>query len=116
MGGNMNNYYLVYHTVLSVSDCIKSISRTPWEFECKWGTALWYECERISGTQLLVTFTGGQFRKAVHTQYLMEFGIDGGETVITVRFYRESLGLPPMTPPGDIDRFMKQRINAIKVG
>ena len=111
----MNNYYLVYHTPLSASDCIRSISRMPWEFECKWGTALWYECERLSCTQLLVTFKGGQFRKSVRTQYLMEFVVEGQETIITVRFYKESFGLPPMTPPDDIDRFMKQKINAIQM-
>lgn len=111
----MENYNLMYRTKLSVNDCISSMSRTPWEYECKWGTPLWYECEKISDTQLLVIFKGGQFRKAVRTQYLMEFSGEDGETVITVRFYKESLGLPPMTPPDDIDRFMKQKIQAIQM-
>lgn len=108
----METSYLVYRSVLSVSDCIRSITRTPWEYDCKWGTPLWYECEELSDGHLLVIFKGGQFRKAVRTQYVMDFSAGDGGTVITLRFFKESLGLPPMTPPDDIDRFMKQKTQA----
>ena len=65
-------------------------------------------------TQVLITFTGGQFRKMMRTQYLMEFLSQENHTLIVLRFQKELFGLPPMTPSSDIDLCMKQKLNAVR--
>ena len=103
-----------YESAYSINECILQITKEPQNYDCKWGTELWYEAKRISDRRVLITFTGGQFRKRVHTQYLMDFQPQENYTLIILRFQNELLDLPPMTPPSDIDLCMKQRLNAIR--
>lgn len=103
-----------YITELPVTDCMALISQRPFEYECQLGMPLWYDCRALSDTQLLVTFKGGKFRKFMRTQYMVDFRVEGGMTVVTMRFYKEMLGLPPITSLDDIDLFMKQKIQAVR--
>lgn len=105
---------LYYDSPNNLYECIIQITKEPQQYDCKWGTALWYKTNRISDTQVLITFTGGQFRKMMQTQYLMEFLPQEHHTLIVLRFQKEMLGLPPMTPPSDIDLCMKQKLNAVR--
>lgn len=107
-------YTLYYESPNNLYECIIQITKEPQQYDCKWGTALWYKTNRISDTQVLITFTGGQFRKMMQTQYLMEFLPQEHHTLIVLRFQKELLGLPPMTPPSDIDLCMKQKLNAVR--
>ena len=103
----------VYHSQLALNDCIKRITSLPWEFEDVWtSSSLWYKCQTISPTQLLITFTGGEFRRSRRTKYVMVFSKKEQTTVIEVRFQKEFLGLPPMTSVDEIDAFMTQKIMA----
>lgn len=112
---NHNIFDYCYHTNLSVSECIRRINNLPWEYECDLGTPLWYKCENISQNSILITFTGGQFRKIKKTQYILEFATKNTFTVVSARFNHELFGMSPMTLVTDIDLFMKQRIDAIRV-
>ncbi len=105
---------LCYISPHNVYECIILITKEPQQYECKWGTALWYKANKISDTQVRITFTGGQFRKMMRTQYLMEFHPQERNTRIVLRFQKELLGLPPMTPPSDIDLCMNQKLNAVR--
>lgn len=105
---------LYYESPNNLHECIIQITKEPQQYECEWGTALWYKTNRVSDTQVLIIFTGGQFRKMMRTQYLMEFLPKECHTLIVLRFQKELLGLPPMTPPSDIDLCMKQKLNAIR--
>ncbi len=105
---------LYYESAYSIHECILQITKEPHQYECKWGTELWYKAEKISDTQVLITFTGGQFRKMMHTQYLMEFLPQEQHTLVVLRFQKEMFGLPPMTLPSDIDLCMKQKLNAVR--
>lgn len=107
---------LYYKSNYNVYECIMRITNEPQQYECKWGTSLWYQADRISDTQALITFTGGQFRKGARTQYLMEFLPQEHHTLIVLRFQKELFGLPPMTHPFDIDLCMKQKLNAVRQG
>ena len=105
---------LVYITGKSIDDCMKAIACAPWTYQCKWGTEMWYECNKLSDAQMLVTFKGGQFRRARRTQYLLTFTANA-ETTVTLKFHREMFGLcVPMTPTEDIDCFMKEKIGAVR--
>jgi len=105
---------MLYESPYNIHECIIHITKEPQQYECKWGTPLWYKANRISDTQVLITFTGGQFRKMMRTQYLMEFLPQEFHTLIVLRFQKELFGLPPMTPPSDIDLCMKQKLNAVR--
>ena len=109
------NEPLSYESSYNLHECIMKITEEPQQYECKWGTALWYKAERISDTKVLITFTGGQFRKMMRTQYIMEFIPREQHTQIVLHFKKEMLGLPPMTNPLDIDLCMKQKINAVRI-
>lgn len=111
----MRDYNLRYQTELPAFECIHRISHLPWKYRDEWGTDLWYKCEVISDTRLLVIFTGGQFRKAKRTQFFLDFVVERGNTLVIMSFYKEMFGLPPMTPLGDIDRFMNQKISAVRL-
>lgn len=108
------NQPLYYESTYNLHECIIQITKEPQQYDCKWGTTLWYKAERFSDTQVLITFTGGQFRKMMRTQYLMEFHPQESHTLIVLHFQKELLGLPPMTPPSDIDLCMKQKLNAVR--
>ena len=110
MPGNV----LEYHTSLTAAECVQQIMQLPWEYDCKWGTPLWYEAIYISDSQLQITFKGGQFRKAVRTQYLVDFVQQKNTTKIIMRFETDLFALPAMTPPADIDLFMGQKVNAVR--
>lgn len=101
---------LCYQSPYTLSECINQITKEPHQYECKWGTPLWYKVHKISDTQLLITFTGGQFRKMMRTEYLMELSKQDNCTQIVLCFQNEMLGLPPMTSPSDIDLFMNQKL------
>ena len=110
----MVDQVLHYESRYSVEECIAQIIQEPQQYCCEWGTDLWYKAEKISNTQVWITFTGGQFRRMKLTQYLMEFISQEDHTTIVMRFQKELFGLPPMTPPVDIDRCMEQKINATR--
>ena len=105
---------LYYESTYNLYECIVQITKEPQQYNCKWGTVLSYKAEKISDTQIFITFTGGQFRRTVRTQYLMELHPQEYHTLIALHFQKELFGLPPMTHPSDIDRCMKQRLNAIR--
>ena len=105
---------LCYESTYTLQECIRQITKEPQQYTCNWGTPLRYRAQKISQTQVLITFTGGQFRKLMRTQYLMELLPQEKHTQITLRFQKELFGLPPMTHPSDIDRCMEQKINAVR--
>ena len=108
------NQTLYYESPHHVDICMNQITKEPQQYECNWGTTLRYKSNRISDTQVLITFMGGQFRKMMRTQYLMEFFPKEHSTQIVLHFQKELLGLPPMTPPSDIDLCMKQKLDAVR--
>ena len=108
------DHTLVYESPNNVYECIIQITKEPQQYECKWGTELWYKAERISDTQVLIIFIGGQFRKMMRTQYLMEFIPQEHRTLVVLHFQKELFGMPPMTPPSDIDLCMMQKLNAVR--
>ena len=110
----MADQVLYYESIYSLQECIAKIMEEPQLYHCELGTDLWYRAERISDTQVWITFTGGQFRKIMRTQYLMEFFPQDEHTMIAMRFRKELFGLPPMTSSLDIDRCMEQKINALR--
>ena len=105
---------LYYESPHSVYECIAKITKEPQEYACKWGTELWYQAEKISDTQVLIVFKGGQFQRMMRTQYLMELIPQEHNTRIALHFQKEMLGLPPMTSPLEIDLCMKQKLNAVR--
>ena len=110
----MKNLSMTYQSELPVKECIQKISAQPWEYKSNSGDALWYKCEMVSDTRLLVVFTGGQYRKAMRSQFFIDFMVEEGNTIVTMCFIKDLFGLPLMTPMNDIDCFMKQKINAIR--
>ena len=108
------DYTLVYESPNNVHECITQVTKEPQQYECKWGTELWYKAEKISDTHVLITFTGGQFRKIMRTEYLMEFIPQEHHTLVVLHFLEELFGLPPMTSPLDIDLCMMQKLNAVR--
>lgn len=107
---------LHYQTDRTIGECIFEILRHPQEYVCDFGTPLWYKAVTASETALYITFCGGQFRKMTRTRYLAEFVSKGDCTEITLRFSDGLLGLGPMTPLMDIDRFMIQKASAVRIG
>ena len=106
-----------FQTHLPVDECIERIIRTPWEFEDVWtGTSLWYNCQIISATRILITFTGGQFRRFRRTEYVVDFTPMNQVTAINVVFQKEIFGLPPMTALQELDAFMTQKLFAQRTG
>ena len=108
----MTDQILYYESMYNLQECMMGMLREPQRYCCECGTDLWYKAEKISDTQVWVTFTGGQFRKMMRTQYLMEFLAREDHTAIVMCFQKELFGLPPMTPLSDIDRCMAQKIKA----
>ncbi len=105
---------LQYRTALTADECIAAITSQPWEYGEEL-MPLWYDCTPVARQMLDVTFRGGKFRKAMRTRYRMNFTEDASGTAITLEFISELLGVPPMTPPADIDRFMEQKLRAVRV-
>ena len=110
----MREQTLYYDSIYSVQECIARIVRAPQQYRCDLGGELWYSAEKISGTQVWITFKGGQYRKIMRTQYLMEFVPREGGTMIVMRFQKELLRFPPMAPTQDIDRCMAQKLDAVR--
>ena len=104
----------VYYSRLSIEECIKRITDKPWEFESYWKLfVLWYKCQTVSPTQLLITFTGGQFAGTRRTKYLISFSTKGEVTVIHVDFRGELLGFPPFTPSQELDAFIREKVYGV---
>ncbi|MBR2890732.1 MAG: hypothetical protein IKC09_10710 [Oscillospiraceae bacterium] len=110
MNYNIWDYY--YDSPLAVDVCMLRIEAMPREYFCDWGTALWYQCERITDGKMLVTFTGGQFRKAKNTQYILEFTSQDNGTLVHMRFIKDLFSMSPLTLVTDIDLFMMQKLEA----
>lgn len=110
----MTTNQLIYTTTLLASQCIENIMKKPWIYYCKYGTELWYKCDKINDSRILLTFKGGTFRKMMRTTYIVDFVQTPLMTKIVMMFYKEMLGLPALTPPNDIDEFMNQKANARK--
>lgn len=112
--GLSKDQVLNYTSAYDPQECIVRITKEPQQYECELGTPLWYQAERISDTRVLITFTGGQFRKMMRTRYIMDLLPQENHTQIILSFQNELLGMPPMTPPSDIDLCMAQRLNAVR--
>lgn len=110
----MNIKELRYRTPISADECIAAITTQPWEYGDEL-MPLWYDCIPVAHQVLDVTFRGGKFRKAMRTRYRMTFVEDAAGTAVTLEFINELLGAPPMTPPADIDRFLEQKLRAVRV-
>ena len=110
----MNVQILHYQTAKPISECIKRILAMPQEYSDTWGGFLKYKAEVFEPSKLLVAFCGGQFRKIMRTQYLVEFTSETSYTSVKLYFLGELLGLPPLTPITDIDLFMEQKIAAFR--
>ena len=107
----------VYYSRLSIEECIKRITDKPWKFKSYWRLfVLWYRCQTVSPTQLLITFTGGLGVGNRRTKYLMSFSTKGEVTVIHVDFRGELLGFPPFTPRQELDTFMRVKAHACRTG
>lgn len=107
----MNPKPLYYQTDLPAAQCIAA---EPWEYGDEL-TPLWYRCDAVAETGLVVTFRGGKFRKIVRTRYRMAFSPAEGRTVIRLDFLDELLGLPPMTLITDIDLFLSHKLRATRI-
>lgn len=109
---------LLYQTKSSIPDCIRSIVALPQiYFDYTAGAAvLEYKAQIVGSTSVLITFCGGQFRKFMRTVYLAVFSVEGDQTLISLHFKRDFLGLPAMTPFSDIDMFMQQKVSAQRIG
>ena len=113
----MDKWGYMFQTNLPLYDCVDRIVCLPWGFtDPRYSTPLWYKCEMISATQLLITFTGGLHRRSKHTEYRLEFYTKDQRTVIEMYFSKELFGLPAMTTTQDLDTFMSQKIMATRVG
>lgn len=104
-----------YKTSYSPQECVERITKDPQEFKSKRGWCLWYHAETISDTQLLLTFTGGHCRRELRTQYRMKLCPQEDHTLVVLRFQKELMNLPPMTPPQDLDLCMEQKLNASRI-
>lgn len=103
---------IVYITNLSTKQCMENIFVKPWIYHCRYGTELWYRCDTVGDSRLILTFTGGVFRKMMRTTFIVDIKENGCETEIVLTFHKEILGLPALTPVSDIDEFMKQKADA----
>lgn len=104
-------HQLQYRTEQSIAACVESVMTSPWEYYCEFGTPLWYEVESVSSTSLEIVFRGGQFRRAMKSRYLLVFSQERDGTAIELRFLG---GLQYI--PSDIDRFMYQKMGALRAG
>ena len=102
---------ILYRTEQSIAGCLEGALASPWEYYCEYGTPLWYEVESVSSTRLEIVFRGGQFRKIAKSRYLLAFSEERDGTAIELRFLG---GLQWI--PSDIDRFMYQKMGALRVG
>ena len=110
----MTEQVLYYDSACSPRECMAQILKAPQQYRCDRGTELLYDAVKISDTQVWITFKGGQFRKIMRTQYLMEFIPREGQTMIVMQFQKELFGFPPMTSTQDIDRCMAQKLEAVR--
>ena len=104
---------LHYHTPMTPQECVAAVTAQPREYGDEL-MPLWYDCIPAAQQALEVTFLGGKFRRTVKTRYRMTFAEDPDGTAVVLEFCGELLGLPPMTPPADIDRFMEQKLRAVR--
>ena len=98
----------VFHTPLSVIECLEILA----EPESIYGDPLNPGCVRsvpLDDGRYLLTFLGQRFAKARRTEYIADIHVEG---TITLKFHRELLGLPPMTPEQEIARYMADKFNA----
>lgn len=112
----MKGYTVKYRSELSVLECMHNLMRQPWEFGDKFGIYVsWYECTKVSESQLLLVYTGGKFQKMRRTQFIVDFTPEQDTTLITMQFTKDLFGLPPMTHPNNIDPLMEERCKAVRV-
>ena len=57
----------------------------------------------------MLTFLGQRFGKARRTEFIADIHVEG---TIILKFHRELLGFPPMTPLQEITRYMADKFNA----
>ena len=98
----------IFHTLLSVDECREILA----EPEIFYGDPLNPGCVRsvrLEDGCYLLTFVGRRFGKAVRTEYIADIHVEG---TITLKFHRELLRLPPMTPAQEIARYMAEKFNA----
>ena len=110
----MNTEPIRYRTELPVTDCIRKLTAQPWEYG-EVLAPLWYRCDAVTDSSLLLTFRGGKYKKIKQTRYLVRFASDGSGTTVTLEFRGELLGAPPMTPIRDVDLLLEQRLLASRV-
>ena len=104
-----------YVTNISANVCFDRLINPPYIYRGADGSELWYSVEKIYNNQILIMFKGGQFRKIMRTQYWIEFVSSNGHTEVILRFYKEMLGLPALTPRTDVDQLMTQKLSASRM-
>ncbi len=122
-----SEYDLRYRTNCSVAQCVEQILAQPWSYsDPLWCLGeLWYRCEQLGEDTIHIAFTGGQFRKMARTEYRMTFLPESAGTGIVLRYeaelgeglFRRALNaqVPPMTLAQAIDRFMQEKLSAVRV-
>ena len=110
----MKSKQVRFLTALPIDTCIARISKEPWVFGDELDP-LWYRCDGSSDCWLLVTFRGGRFRKIRSTQYRITFSQQQTYTVATLEFQSEMWNLPSMTTQEEIDLFMGQKLDAVRM-
>ena len=107
--GLFRNIRWVYLSKLSITECVNALLKEPQIYGDNPFFPERYECTLCSEESLYVIFKGGKFRR---TDYLAVFHEDVNNTRITLEFKHELLGFPPMTSVYELDRFMKEKIQA----
>lgn len=106
----------VFTSSFSVNECIERIISAPWTFRVdpSWiPYDLWYECQMLSPEKLMVSFTGGVFRKRYRSNYEMVFSSREQVTVIKLYCCRNHF-LDMHAPTQDIVAFMRQKVHALR--
>lgn len=106
--------FIYYESGLSPRDCIAKIVEQPYVFRLDGCEEATFDATVVTESRLLITFTGGQYGRKPHTQYIVDFTEDGGKTAISFRFFKENFDFPPCTPLSHIDLFMQKKVCAVR--
>ena len=110
------NVSFVYCSKFSAQDCIKSLMQPPLHFKISWMFSRDYEIERLSNSELIITFTKGYNLSSHRTKYRVTLNEQSGSTIIILNFVDEQgLALFPFVTDWEITKFLKNRIGAIQI-
>ena len=112
---------LCYYTSLPVSECIGRITAAPfvlWYTDALRIIEENYDCQRISSTELSITFLGSQYTGPRRSRFVAIFEETSGQTKVSLQFQDDILGVftVPLlfTATGEIDCFMQEKICATR--